>query len=93
MTCLSSAKVAALKARLTTKETQLVAANLLLETLLGDPNQSYRFDSGEGSQMASSKKISEAQNAISILESEINRILNKLSGRGLTNMTMRRGSR
>lgn len=93
MPCISSKTAAALKARLAIKEAQLTAADTLLTTLFGDPNQSYRFDSGEGSQMASSKKIKDVQASISVLESEITRILNKLSRRGLTNMNMRRGNR
>ena len=92
MSCLSSARRAQIKARLVIKNAQLTAANGLFDQLLADPNQSYRFDSGEGSQQSSHKKLIDAQNTVSILESEINRLETKLLGKGIVNMNLRRGS-
>lgn len=90
MSCLSSSRIAQLKARLTKKTAQLDAANLLYDELLTDSTESYRFDSGEGSQQAKSKKLSDVQDQISILESEIDRLQAKLAGKGIVNMNMRR---
>ena len=90
MTCLTPERKAQLKARLTKKIAQLAAANLLYDELLTDPTESYRFDSGEGSQQAKRKKLSTVQDQISILESEIDRLQTKLSGKGIVNMNLRR---
>lgn len=90
MSCLSSSRIAQLKARLTKKLVQETAANLLYDELLTDSNESYRFDSGEGSQQAKARKLSEVQKQISTLESEIDRLQNKLSGKGIVNMNLRR---
>jgi uncharacterized small protein (DUF1192 family) len=90
MSCLSSSRIAQLKARLNKKTAQLDAANLLYDELLTDSTESYRFDSGEGSQQAKSKKLSDVQDQISILESEIDRLQAKLAGKGIVNMNMRR---
>jgi len=90
MSCLSSSRIAQLKARLTKKIAQLDAANLLYDELLSDSTESYRFDSGEGSQQAKSKKLSDVQDQISTLESEIDRLQAKLAGKGIVNMNMRR---
>ena len=90
MPCLSSSRITQLKARLTTKLTQLTAANSLYDELLTSSTESYRFDSGEGSQQEKSRKLSEVQDQISTLESEIDRLQAKLSGKGIVNMNMRR---
>ncbi len=90
MSSFTSSRIAQLKARLKTKLAQLDAANLLYDELLTDSTESYRFDSGEGSQQAKSKKLSDVQDQISILESEIDRLQAKLSGKGIVNMNMRR---
>ena len=90
MSCLSSARITQLKARLTKKIAQLDSANLLYDELLTDSTESYRFDSGEGSQQAKSRKLSDVQDQISTLESEIDRLQAKLAGKGIVNMNMRR---
>lgn len=92
MSCLSSARRAQIAARLTIKNSQLIAAYALLDKLLADSTQMYRFDSGEGSQQATSKKLTDVEKIISTLESEINRLETKLSGKGIVNMNMRRGT-
>ncbi len=92
MSCLSSARIAQIKARLVAKELQLKAANELFDKLLNNPYQMSRFDSGEGSQQSSQKKLTDVQKTISTLESEINRLEVKLARKGIVNMTMRRGS-
>lgn len=92
MSSLSSARIAQIKQRLAVKELQLTAAYALLDELLANPYQMSRFDSGEGSQQSSQKKLTDAQKAISTLESEINRLQAKLARKGIVNMTMRRGS-
>jgi len=90
MSCLSSSRITQLKARLTKKLAQLAAANLLYDELLTSSTESYRFDSGEGSQQEKSRKLSDVQGQISILESKIDRLQTKLVGKGIVNMNMRR---
>lgn len=90
MSCYSSSRIAQLKTRLTRKSTQLDLANSLYDELLSDSTQSYRIDSGEGSQQEVTKKLNEVQDQISTLESEIDRLQAKLSGKGIVNMNMRR---
>lgn len=90
MSCLTSARRAQIKARLEIKNTQLTNTYSLLDKLIADPNQMYRFDSGEGMQQASHKKLSDVEKLISSLESEINRLETKLAGKGIVNMNMRR---
>jgi hypothetical protein len=59
MSCLSSSRIAQLKARLTKKITQLDLANSLYDEVLTESTESYRFDSGEGSQQGKLRKLSE----------------------------------
>lgn len=91
MSCLSPARIAQIKANLAVKELQLTAANELFSELLNNPYQMSRFDSGEGSQQSSQKKLTDVQKTISTLESEINRLDAKLARKGIVNMNMRRG--
>lgn len=93
MSCLSPARIAQIKARIAAKQLQLTAADALLDELLKNPYQMSRFDSGEGSQQSSQKRLIDVQKTISTLESEINRLEAKLARKGIVNMNMRRGSR
>lgn len=87
---LSSARRAQLQANLATKQKQLIAANALMDHLLADPTSSSSIDTGEGRQQFSNRKLEDVQKQIDVLQSEINRIQNKLLGGGIVNMTLRR---
>lgn len=90
MSCLSASRVARIKAQIVIKEKQLDEANELYSKLLNNPNASYRFEDGEGAQQVSTRKLTDVQKVIDSLESQLNRLYNQLSGRGLTRTTLNR---
>lgn len=91
MSCLTTSRRSRLQARLDKKITQLALANAAYDDALGSGNvSSYRFDSGEGSQQTKFRSLEDMRKAIGVLESDINRLEQKLSGRGLTQHNMRR---
>lgn len=79
-----------LKAKLAKKEQQLELAEATYEKLLSDPNESYRFDSGDGSQSTKKRKLDELKTQIDQLESEIDNLKRRLAGKGLTRVSLRR---
>lgn len=79
-----------LNLKLTRKKAQLETANITYEELLADGTESYKFDSGDGSQSAKKRKLQELKEQIDELESDISTIERRLSGRGLTNVGLRR---
>jgi hypothetical protein len=79
-----------LEAKLAKKESLLDIAYTTYEELLSSANESYRFDSGQGSQRTNKRKISELKDQIDSLESEIDGIIRRLCGRGLTKIVLRR---
>ena len=52
--------------------------------------QSYKFDSGEGSQQTTLKKMSEMTDFSNLLERQIDSIQAKLNGTGIINLNLRR---
>lgn len=83
-----------IQAQITEKETQLTAANAALTRALEDAEvQSYAFDSGEGKQSATRRSPSELRTLIQGLESDLNRLYNRLSGGGIVRMNLRRAMR
>jgi len=52
--------------------------------------QSYQFDSGDGSQRTTRRKLSEIQNQIEVLEASEEHIINELYNMGLTSIQVRR---
>lgn len=94
MSCLSSARRAELRARLVTKEAQLVKLNQAYDDAIDNGGiSSYRLGvgDGDGEQQTKYRGLGEISNAISALEADIDRINRQLAGRGLSNMNMRRG--
>ena len=51
---------------------------------------SYKFDSGEGSQQTSRKKLNEVRMEIDALEAKEQHYINELYGMGIINMNLRR---
>lgn len=84
-------ELARIQAQIATKEAQLTAANDALTAALeaGDV-QSYKFDSGEGSQSASRRGLKELTDMVTRLEQELNRLYNRVNGTGLVTMNLRR---
>jgi len=79
-----------LKARLEKKEDLLDKLYITYDELISDGTESYRFDSGDGSQQAKKRKLSEVKDQIDQLESEIESLQRRISGKGLTNIALKR---
>ena len=79
-----------LKERLARKKASLAIAYDTYDKLLAGENESYRFDSGEGSQATKKRKLEDLREQISTLESEIDGINRRLKGLGLTKLTLNR---
>jgi hypothetical protein len=90
MACLTSAERARIIAMIETKEQQLDDANTALTALISKLNESYKFDSNEGSQQAKKRKLEEYKKLIEWLEADINLLYRKLRCGGISNITIRR---
>jgi len=94
MSYLSTTEKAQIAAQIAAKQAQLDAANTAyLAALSHSEVETYSFDSGEGKQMTKRRSPEELSREISLIESQINRLTNRLYGRGLINMNLRRHSR
>jgi hypothetical protein len=82
------------KARLKFQLAQVQAALTSLYTQLGEQAvssvQSYQFDSGDGSQRTTRRKLSEIQDQIERLEATEEHLINELYNMGLTSIQVRR---
>lgn len=91
MSCITSAERARIVAQINTKQAQLEAANAAYTAALSNVEiQTFRFDSGEGSQSTTRRKPAEISSEITRLESELNRLYRRLDGGGIVNMNLRR---
>jgi chromosome segregation ATPase len=87
----NAARRAEIQAQIDTKTAQLTAANTTLESLLSESVESYKFDSGEGSQQAKRRKIDDLMALIQSLEAQIDWLRRKLqSGGGPRAINVRR---
>lgn len=87
----NAAKRAEIQARIDAKEAQLSDANTSLESILTSTVESYKFDSGEGSQQVKQIKIDNLMKLIQSLEAQIDWYKRKLqTGGGLTAINVRR---
>jgi hypothetical protein len=82
------------KSRLQAQLAQIQAALTSLYTQLGEQAvssvQSYQFDSGDGSQRTTRRKLSEIQDQIERLEATEDHLINELYNMGLTSIQVRR---
>jgi hypothetical protein len=82
------------KSRLRAQLAQVQAALTSLYTQLGEQAvssvQSYQFDSGDGSQRTTRRKLSEIQDQIERLEATEEHLINELYNMGLTSVQVRR---
>lgn len=90
MGCLTSSQITRLKTDLVTKEAQLVIVNDTITAALGDQTASSAFDSTEGMQRITNRKLKDLHDSVSTLENEITRIENKLACKGVSYLNMRR---
>ena len=91
MGCLPTWRRTQLKARLAVKKTQLIALYAEYDKAIANIEvQSYKFDSGEGSQQTKRRAPEEIAKAIERLEKEIDSITSKLNGTGIVSMNLRR---
>jgi hypothetical protein len=90
MASLTSAQRAAIQARIDTATAQLAIANATYTRLLAQDAEEYRFDSGEGSQRAIKRKLTEVKGQIDALQSDIDRLNAQLSNIGLMTINLRR---
>ena len=91
MGCLTSSQVATIQAEITTLNTQITAAEAAYLSALGNSEiETYRFDSGDGSQRADRRKPKEIREEIESLQATRTRLQRKLSGTSNLNMNLRR---
>ena len=79
-----------LEDRLAKKEASLEIAYTAYDKLLAETNGSYRFDSGEGSQSTKKRELEDLKKQIEYLESQVDGLRRRLSGLGLTRITLSR---
>lgn len=79
-----------LEARKVRYETALETAMDQLDELSDTDIDSYRLDTGEGSQAVTQRSISQQQKHIMWLEAQIAAIDRRLNGTGIVNLTTRR---
>ena len=89
MVCLSTAELAKINARISSYETLLTAADAAVLAAQTDI-ESYRFDSGEGSQQAKRRKLKDILNNIESIESILRRLYQRKNGSGVFNLNLRR---
>lgn len=89
MSCLTAATIASLQDRITTLQTRLAIADLAYDAALTEIEE-YRFDSGVGSQRVRYRKLEELQKAIDSIDARINSLQRRLTGKGISNMSLRR---
>lgn len=90
MAYLSAATRTRLLTELATVETQIENANTALTSLMSQEIESYRLDTGEGSQQARRVDVEKFERMISRLETKAEALRQRLSGRGIVNMNVRR---
>lgn len=77
----STTRKAALAVRRAKRVASLALAEAAYDALLTkEPNESYTFNSGEGSQSATRRKLNELKKQIDLLEAEIDRIDQQVAG-------------
>lgn len=92
MSCLTTARRTQLQSRLTRKLAQLTKAYDSYDSLLDESIESYKFDSGEGSQQVKRRALENLDKAIDKLETNIDWLQQKLDGTGIAYANMRRKS-
>ena len=89
MSCLTSSQIANIKAKITKLQERLTIAENAYDAALTEI-QEYRFDSGVGSQRVKYRQLDELQKAITSIEARIDSLTRRLSGKGISSMSLRR---
>lgn len=93
MGCLTSTQVAAIQAEITTLNTQIAAFEAAYLAAAGNSEiEEYRFNSGEGNQMAKRRSPKQLREEINALKATKSRLQRKLNGTDNVNMNLRRRS-
>ena len=90
MSCLSTTVKAEKEAELAKYIARLARYETALDSALESGLESYRFDSGEGSQQAKLMSVDKLEKQIGFLQSRINRLRGELRGTGVMTTNMRR---
>ena len=90
MSCLSTTVRAEKEAELAKYIARLAKYEAALDSALDSGLESYRFDSGEGSQQAKLMSTDKLEKGIGFLQSRINRLSGELRGTGVMTTNMRR---
>jgi len=77
------------------EKTQLETDIALLQTayssaVTNSEVESYKFDSGEGSQQTKRRSLAEIRKELRYLKAQLNHVLNELAGIGVMNVQLRR---
>lgn len=90
MAYLSQSTISRLQKQLATIEGQIDTANESMNKVLANDIQSFSFNSGEGSQSSTRWSVSQYESIISKLEKKAESIRQRLSGLGVTSLSVRR---
>ena len=90
MSCLSATVKAEKEAQVATLTARLTKLEAALSAAIDAGLESYRFDSGEGSQSAKYMKTSDMMEVINFTQSRISRLNAELRGTGVVSASMRR---
>ena len=85
-----SAKKARLIARKTTLETQITTLETTQSSLLASEVEEYRYDSGEGSQKVTRRKLKEISDQLDKLYATLESVCRQLANIGIVNIRLRR---
>ncbi len=89
MSCLTASTIASIQAKIVTLQARLLVAEDAYNAALVEIEE-YRFDSGVGSQRVRYRRLGELQKAIDGIESRINYLSRRVSGKGISAMNLRR---
>ena len=91
MGCLTSSRVAAIKAEIVELDELIAVAKIAYKAALSNSEiETYRFDSGDGSQRADRRSPKQIREEIESLQATRNRLQRKLDGTSNVNMSLRR---
>ena len=79
-----------LTARRVKRVASLILAEAAYDEALGQRAESYTFNSGEGSQAATRRKLKDLKTQVDLLTTEIEEIDRRLKGRGVHGFSMPR---
>lgn len=92
MSCLSAARKAEYQSRIDRLSTTLAILEDTYDKAAARDIESYKFDSGEGSQQAKSRDLEKLDNQIRSVQSRLDYYQQKIDGKGLYSNRFRRKS-